>query len=289
MSQEITTAMVEQYKSNVQLLSQQKGSRLRNSVRVETVVGKNAFFEQIGAVAAQKKTTRHMDTPQSDTPHARRRVSPEEYVWADYVDTGDFVRTLIDPTSPYAVNAVFAFGRSIDDAIIAAATGTAYTGVAGGTATTLPSGQKVAEGNTGLSLAKLLATKKIFWDNDVDEDIELHICCSSQQIVDLLGEEELTSGDYQTVKALVEGKINQALGFTFHRSQRLTVDANDIRTCFAWAQDGLLLGIGADIHTRISERADKNYLTQVWCSMDIGSTRMEEVKVVEIKCDETPD
>lgn len=289
MSQEITTAMVEQYKSNVQLLSQQKGSRLRNSVRVETVVGKNAFFEQIAATTAQKKTTRHMDTPQTDTPHARRRVSPEEYVWADYVDKGDLVRTLIDPTSPYAINAVFAFGRSIDDAIIAAATGTAYTGVAGGTATSLPSAQKVAEANTGMTLAKLLATKKIFWDNDIDEDIELHMCCSSQQIVDLLGEEEITSGEYQTVKALVEGKVNQALGFTFHRSQRLTVDASDIRTCFAWAQDGLLLGIGADIHTRISERADKNYLTQVWCGMDIGATRMEEVKVVQVSCDETPD
>jgi len=281
--------MVEQYKANVQLLSQQKGSRLRNSVRVETVVGKNAFFEQIGAVAAQKKTTRHMDTPQSDTPHFRRRVSPEEYVWADFVDKGDLVRTLINPTSPYAVNAVNAFGRSIDDALIAAASGTAYTGVAGGTATVLPSGQKIVDDNTGLTLAKLLAIKKIFWDNDVDEDIELHICCSSQQIVDLLGEEELTSGDYQVVQALVQGKINQALGFTFHRSQRLSVDANDIRTCFAWAQDGLLLGIGADIHTRISERADKNYLTQVWCSMDIGATRMEEEKVVEFMADETPD
>lgn len=289
MSQEITTAMVEQYKANIQLLSQQKGSRLRNSVRVETVVGKNAFFEQIGSVVAQKKTTRHMDTPQSDTPHARRRVSPEDYVWADYVDKEDLVRTLINPTSPYAINAVNAFGRAIDDAIIAAATGTAYTGVAGGTATSLPSAQKVAEGNTGMSVAKLLDTKKIFWDNDVDEDIELHICCSSQQIVDLLGEEELTSGDYNSIKALVKGEINTFMGFTFHRSQRLTVDASDIRTCFAWAQDGLLLGLGADIHTRISERADKNYLTQVWCGMTIGATRMEENKVVEIMCDETPD
>ena len=288
MSQEITTAMVEQYKANVDLLSQQKGSRLRNSVRVETVVGKNAFFEQIGATAAQKKTTRHMDTPQTDTPHARRRVSPEDYVWADYVDKEDLVRTLINPTSPYAINAVSAFGRSIDDAIIAAASGTAYTGVAGGTATSLPGGQKVAEGNTGLSVAKLLATKKIFWDNDVDESIPLHMCVSSQQLVDLLTEEEISSSDYNTVKALVKGEVDTFMGFKFHRSQRLAV-ASDIRVCFAWAQDGLLLGLGADIHTRIGERADKNYLTQVWCAMTIGATRMEEAKVVEVSCDETPD
>ena len=109
------------------------------------------------------------------------------------------------------------------------------------------------------------------------------------EIGDLLGEEELTSADYNTIRALVKGEINTFMGFTFHRSQRLTVDASDIRTCFAWAQDGLLLGLGADIHTRISERADKNYLTQVWCAMTIGATRMEEAKVVEVSCDETPD
>lgn len=48
MSVQITTAFVEQYKGNVEHLVEQKGSRLRGCVSVETVVGKNAFFEQIG-------------------------------------------------------------------------------------------------------------------------------------------------------------------------------------------------------------------------------------------------
>lgn len=289
MSVEITTAMVEQYKSNVVLLSQQKGSRLRGSVRIESVTGENAYFDQIGATAAQKKTTRHMDTPQIDTPHARRKVSIDDYVWADFIDKEDLIRTLIDPTSPYALNAVAAFGRSMDDVLIASASGTAYTGKTGGTAVALPSGQKVAEGNTGLSVAKLIEAKGLFWSNDIDEDIPLHIAVSSKQLQDLLNENKATSSDYAAVKALVKGEIDTFMGFTFHRTQRLAIDANDIRTCLAWAQDGLLLGLGADIHTNISERADKNYLTQVWCGMTIGATRMEEKKVVEIGCDETPD
>ncbi len=46
MSYEITTAMVEQYSANVQILMQQRESRLRPLVRVEAgVVGKNAFFD----------------------------------------------------------------------------------------------------------------------------------------------------------------------------------------------------------------------------------------------------
>ncbi|MCK5641299.1 MAG: hypothetical protein KAJ19_10895, partial [Gammaproteobacteria bacterium] len=245
MSVEITTAMVEQYKGNVELLSQQKGSRLRDSVMTETVVGKNAYFEQIGATAAQKKTTRHQDTPQTDTPHARRRVSMDDYVWADFVDNEDKIRTLIDPTSPYAVNAVMAFGRSIDDVIIAAATGTAYTGVAGGTATSLPStyDQGTSASNDGLTLAKLIGAKGAFWTQDVDEDEQLHIAVASKQLQDLLNLEKVTSADYVTIKALVNGEIDTYMGFKFHRTQRLAISATDVRTCFAWVQSGVKLGL----------------------------------------------
>lgn len=79
MSTQITTAFVEQYKANVYHLTQQKGSKLRRAVRTETVTGRNAYFEQIGATAARLRTSRHSDTPRMDTPHSRRRVSLSDY------------------------------------------------------------------------------------------------------------------------------------------------------------------------------------------------------------------
>ena len=66
MSTQITTAFVQQYSNNVALLSQQKGSLLRASVDVESVIGKNSFFDQVGVATAQKRVTRHADTPQID-------------------------------------------------------------------------------------------------------------------------------------------------------------------------------------------------------------------------------
>ena len=57
MSTQITTAMVNQFSSNVQLLSQQMGSLLRNAVDVETVNGEKAFFDQVGSAAAVERTT----------------------------------------------------------------------------------------------------------------------------------------------------------------------------------------------------------------------------------------
>ncbi len=86
MSNQITTAFVQQYSSNVQMLSQQMGSYLRSAVDVETIVGKNAFFDQVGKTTAVLRTSRHADTPQIDTPHSRRRVSLADYEWADLID-----------------------------------------------------------------------------------------------------------------------------------------------------------------------------------------------------------
>lgn len=99
MSNQITTAFVQQYSNNVQMLSQQKGSLLRNAVDVESVVGKNAFFDQVGKATAVKRVSRHADTPQIDTPHSRRRVTLVDYEYADLIDNQDKVRMLIDPTS----------------------------------------------------------------------------------------------------------------------------------------------------------------------------------------------
>lgn len=286
MSIEITTAFVEQYGANVQLLSQQKGSRLGSRVRNESVTGKNAFFEQIGAVAARKRPSRHADTPRMDTPHNRRRVSLVDYDWADLIDDEDKVRMLIDPTSSYAMSAAFAMGRAKDDAIIEAAIGTAQTGEDGSTAVTLPGSQKVGHDSKGLNLAKLLEAKQIIDEADVDPDLTRYIALAAEQVSDLLNTTEIKSADFNTVKALAQGQLNTFLGFEFIRTQRLGTDGNSDRQVICWVSDGILLATGKSMSTKISERADKNYATQVFNSMSIGATRMEEVKVVEIACKE---
>jgi len=290
MSSQITTAFVEQYSANVQMLSQQMGSQLRSAVDVETITGKNAFFEQIGSVAAQLKTTRHADTPQIDTPHARRRVSLEDYVFADLIDDIDKVRMLIDPTSSYAKAAAAAMNRSIDDVVISALGGAAFTGTTGSTSTALPSASKFATSNQsdGLTIAKLLAAKKRFDEKDVDPSISRYIVCGPQQISDLLNTTEIKNSDFNTVKALAQGQVDSFLGFKFITSNRLKLDATntDDRLAYAFTQDAIKLAIGKDVQSKIDERSDKNYSTQVYYCMSIGATRMEEEKVFQIPCHE---
>jgi len=283
MSTQITTAFVEQYSSNIQMLSQQKGSLLRDKVRLESVVGKNAFFDQVGSVTATVRSSRHSDTPQADTPHSRRRVTLVDYEFADLIDDLDKVRMLADPTSSYAQAAAYAMGRAMDDNIIAAATGTAYTGVAGGTSTSLPAGQIITEAGTGrMTIAKLRTAKEILDLADVDPSLPRFIVVGPKQITDLLGTTEVTSSDYNVVKALASGDINSFLGFNFVVSNRLAV-ASSIRDCFAFVNDGIALAVGKDVTARIDERADKGYATQVYYSAAFGATRMEEEKVVKIQ------
>jgi hypothetical protein len=286
MSTQITTAFVEQYSSNIQMLSQQKGSILRDKVRLESVTGKNAFFDQVGSVTASVRTTRHSDTPQSNTPHSRRRVSLVDYEFADLVDDLDKVRMLVDPTSTYALAAAYAMGRAMDDAIITAATAAADTGVAGATSVALPASQIIAEaGTAGMTITKLRQAKEIIDLADVDPSLPRHIIVSPKQITDLLGTTEVTSSDFNTVKALAQGDINTFLGFNFIVSNRLNI-ASSKRDCIAFVSDGIALAVGKDATARIDERADKGYATQVYYSAAFGATRMEEDKVVKVQAHE---
>ena len=287
MSVQITTAFVEQYKSNVFHLAQQKGSRLRDAVRTETVVGKAHFFERIGSTAALKRTSRHSDTPRVDTPHSRRKVTMDDYDWAALIDNEDKVRMLISPSSEYAQAGAWAMGRAMDDAIIDAASGNAFGGVAGGSTVALPSAQKIVHGSAGLSVTKLISAKEILDANSVDPEEPRYCVVTSKQLSDLLAITQITSADFNSVKALVQGEIDTFMGFKFIRTERLDTNSSSNRLVLAFAQSGIGLAVGQDINTRISERADKNYATQVFLSMTIGATRIEDEKVVEIECTES--
>ena len=285
MSTQITTAFVNQFSANVQMLSQQMGSLLRNAVDTESVNGEKAFFDQVGQAAAVLRTSRHADTPLVETPHTRRMVTMSDYEYADLIDDSDKVRLLVDPTSTYSRAAAAAMGRAMDDVIITAALGTSQTGKDGSTSTALPAGQKIAHGSAGLTIAKLVSAKELLDAASVDPSIPRHIVVSPKQISDLLNNTTVTSADFNTVKALAQGEINSFVGFNFIVSNRLTDDGTS-RQVIAFAQDGLKLAVGKEPAARIDERADKSYSTQVYYCQSIGATRMEEEKVVEIACNE---
>ncbi len=293
MSQDIIVARSQQYTTNVELLLQQMGTRFRSAVTEDSYTGKAAkAVEQIGAVTAQKRTTRHGDTPLIDTPHDARWVFPTDYEWADLIDDQDKLQMIVDPTSAYAKNGAAALSRAIDDEVVVAFFGDAKTGENGSTTTAFPAGQQIAasvgaSAATGLNVAKLREAKRLLMAAEVDIDNDrLYVAITAKQHDDMLNEIQAISLDYTTRPVLVDGRITAFMGFNFVHSERLQVNGASQRRCPAWAKSGVHLGVWNDITGRVTERDDKSYATQVYAKGTFGATRLEEQKVVEIPCAE---
>lgn len=296
MSWDIDKALVQTYKRNIDVKFQQMGSRLRPFVRVESQNAEFDFFDRIGPVDAVEVTTRHGDTPLIQTPHDRRRVALRDFDWADLIDRKDKLRMLADPTSPYTVNAVYALGRKMDDIIIEAAFGTAFTGKTGATSVVFPAAQTVAvnyvesgtAANSNLTIGKLRRTRYLLDKAEAanEGEADLVIVVDPSQLQSLLRTTEVTSADHNTVKALVNGNIDTFMGFKFIKSNRLPVAAN-VRGVLAFEKQGLLLSVAEETQVDVGPRRDKRNSVQVYVCGSFGSSRMWEEKVVRINCDET--
>ena len=94
----IPTFQVEQFSTNVNLLLQQKGSKLAGAVTRGSHVGKQASpVDQIGAVEARKVINRFAPMGRVDAPTDRRWVFPVDYDLPQLIDSVDKLRLLTDP------------------------------------------------------------------------------------------------------------------------------------------------------------------------------------------------
>lgn len=293
MSFQIPEAMVQSYGSNFKLLYQQKVSRLAAWCQMEEVTGQSKSVERMGATSAYDITSRHADTKFVEVPHSRRWLDLQDKGWAELIDRMDKIRLLADPTSGYAAMAVAALNRAKDDIIIAACRGNARTNAG---LSVLPSTQKIAVGGTSLTLAKLLTVKEIMDGNEVDDDDSLQadgqgatanrvMVVNTKMLTNLYGTTEIKSIDYNSIKALVDGKIDTFLGFKFVRTERLPKDGTATTGyALAWSRRCMALGTGQEPTVSVNQRPDKNNAWQVFADMSIGAVRTEDEGVVEIAC-----
>lgn len=287
---------VQQFATNLQLLLQQKKSRLRDSVTSNSsYVGKQVSpVDQVGDIDMDEVTDRFAPIGRKDLPLARRWLVPLDADLPILVDQFDKLRLLMDPTSTYVQAAHAAAERKFDDRIINAFFADALIGETGSTTVPFPAGQVVAvnygaTGNVGLTVAKLRRMRKVFRANEALEDDSepLNIAITAEQEEDLLQEAEVISLDYNDKPVLVDGKLNRFLGYNFHHTERLKTDSNGYRRNPVWVKSGMHLGIWKDVVTDVSQRKDlRGHPWQVYLYMTANATRIEEEKVGEIKCAE---
>ena len=309
----ITTAQVQQYTSNVRLLLQQTGSRLRDCVESGAYVGKSAeIVEQFGQAEPTWNVTRFGDTPLIAVPQDRRWVAPQDADWATLIDKQDRLRLLIDPAGAYTMAGAAAMGRAQDDAIIQGFFGNNYTGeIYGNTSTGLLSayggGSQVIAANvgasaaTGLNVAKMRAARQMLMAAEVDLEADpCYIAVTAKQHDNLLAETQIINLDYNDRPVLIDGRIQRFLGFNFVHSERIPGGAkfnvarnpalagayttNSQWLVPFWNRKGVHLGIWNDMETTVDRRPDKRNAWQIYITMTLGATRTEELRCGYIIC-----
>ncbi len=281
------------YHDDLIMLAQQQESRLERTVRVDPDLlnGKMAYFDRMAATEDQEDLDRFGDTPNILNDHTRRRCILRDFIWAGMIDRKDERRLAASAQLPdkYRTNAVWAMNRRKDTLIIGAAFGNSFSVDANeaASAVALPSTQKVPVAASGLTLDKLLSVKEILDGNEVDEDEKRYFVYTSKQGTNLLNTTEIKSADYNTVKALVKGEINEFLNMEFIRTERLGLDGNGDRQCGAWTESAIGMCMGEDIVSDITRRADKKNNIQVQVDYSGDAVRVEEEKVVEVACQES--
>lgn len=281
MSASIDQAFVYDFARNVYHLGQQKGSRIRATLKnVKYDPGSRTHFERLAsAEMIAKSPARNLATPVLDVVHSKRYTVGAPYVWSELIDHSDAAQALIDPRSAYTEAAMNAYGRLIDTVVLAAATGLAGTGLGGTSTQALGAGQLIGTGATGLTLAQLREAKAKM---DVAEiEGQRYCACPSNGIEDLLTITEATSSDYAAVKALVQGEIDTFLGFKFVRTERTPLISGR-KTVVCYAENALGLHLPLDGLSRVAEDPGRSFALRVYLETVIGAVRIEEAGVVQI-------
>lgn len=305
MADNVPNWYVHQYSTNIQLMLQQRGSRLEKGVMGGTHVGTQASpVDQVFPITANKVVSRFAAMPRVDPLLDRRWALPTDYDLPQLIDSFDKLRLITDPSSHYVQNAMYALGRAKDQEIINAFFGTAKTGVEGGTSTILPTTASSSNGpvvgvNFGssaasnLTVAKLREAKRVLMANEVDLDFDPIFCAvTSKEHDNLLAETQIIDADYNGGNpVLEEGRITRFLGINFIHTEILSTAAGTddqsgtSNAIPVWAKSGMYLGMWNDVQTDLSQRKDLQGLPwQAYAKGTWGATRTDEKRVVKIWC-----
>lgn len=297
MSENIPSLYTAQYSTNLEMLLQQKVSKLRGRVREGTHVGKMASpVNYMGAVRLQTPAGRFAPLNRVDASFSRRWVFPRDGEIPQLIDTFDELKTIVDPKSQYVANAAAAVGRAWDDEIIRAATAVAVTGEDAAslsnesfnTTNFQVASTFGASAATGLTVAKIIEARRILRHYHVDLETDpVTLVVGSQQESDLLNQVQVVSTEFNDRPVLVDGKVTRMLGFDIVYSERLAWSSN-VRTCLAFAKSGMYLGVWSDMMNTIDQRRDlSSHPYQVYTKTSFGATRLEPGKLISILCSDT--
>lgn len=286
MSTTVTTQFVVKWDTALRLEAQQTESRLMKAVVDRgTIEGASFTINNLSSAGQfDENTVRHGDTVWSEIDHTARNAVMRDFYKAFPLDRNDIPKMLVNPVTggQYMSSLMAAKNRKVDDIIYQAGLGTILS-QDGTTSYTLPAGQIIASGGTGLTKAKIIQARSIFRANEADEENgeELFFTYDDLALQQVLADTTLTSSDFMAVQMLQSGNVKgKWLGFTWVPYQALNRDGS-VRSAMAWAKSAIHFGKGYE-EGNVTRRADKKDTWQVSMAASYGAGRQDEKKVVRV-------
>lgn len=281
MALQISNAFVTLFDSEVKQAFQ--GQRaLAGLTRERTnVEGSTIKFPKIG------KGTASVRVPQTDVvplnvTYSQVTASMTDYIAAEYSDIFHQQRVNFNERQELVQVVSGAIGRRMDQVIVDALIAASSTGTV---ANTIQNDGTVGAA-TDLNVGKLRAAKKFLDAKNVPADGRC-IVCHANNISALLGRTEVTSADFNTVKALVTGEVDTFLGFKFvtvgDRDEGGLPLASGSRTVFAFHRDSVGMAIGLNQTSRVDYIAEKTSFL-VASMFSAGSVAIDSEGIVKITC-----
>ena len=288
-----------QYTTRIELLLQQKVSKLRGLVTTDAYVGKVASpVQQIGPMEFKAPGARYSAINFQFPNYTRRWVSPTDRDCGTLKDEFDQLKTIVNPNAAITEAVVAGANRYFDDLIIGAAFATATIGVDSSAfanetwpATTflVPDTYDSAS-SSGMTYGKIVEGRRILehYQNDLDAD-SVCLVVGSQQNSDMLKQVEVIDKDFNDKPVVEEGRVRMILGCNVVTSERLlTSSSNTLRNTIMFVRSGMHLGIWRDMTIKIDQRIDLNSQPwQLYAMVSAGATRLQLGKVIQINCADT--
>jgi hypothetical protein len=273
----VSTAFVDLFDSEVKQAYQAE-SVLRGTMRTRTgVAGNTVKFPTIGKGVATLRVPQTDVTPLNVT-YGQVTATMEDYIAAEYSDIFQQSHINFDERSELVQVVSKSIARRMDQIMIDA------LNAATGTSTVATS---IGGAGTNMNIEKLRATAKAMNEKNVPSEGR-NLLMHASQLDALLGETEITSQDFASVKALVQGEINTFMGFNI-----LTIGDRDeggipkpsTRTCFAWHKDSM------GYAESMAQKTEVNYVPEktsflVSSMFSAGSVSIDGEGIVKISCTE---
>lgn len=287
----VDAAFQQRFEDDFREAYQRKTSLLRASVDTDfSGDGSVIYFDFVGKAKVRKRTATGERTQHNPPPFSRRLIRPGMPSVSDaYLSNDDIKKIGRSPQNKWMASFVAAHERNTDDVIISAAFGSSIAADENfaETAIALPASQKIAVAATGLTYAKVLATKTMHDRADVPSD-ERYAVIDPAQEGNLLTIAQATSSDYIGPKpVVVDGKIDTWLGYKFRTTNQLPLDGSGNRLCLFYQRYAIGLWVPMDITSDVGKDPGRMFDYAMVTQMNLAATRIFEDGVVQVACQES--